>query len=664
MEQQRTVLFLRRYPFKALTDALESHGLQVLKPWESHLTLDAFLSSHCGGVRAVLVYGLVPIDSALLQKLPSLGVVVTTSIGLDHIDLPTCRSRGIIVANSGDFYTEDAADYAVGLLLDVLRRISASERLLRRGVRGDVPLACRVGGKRIGIVGLGRIGSAIARRLEAFGCIISYTSRAKKPLVPFTFFPNVLDLAAEVDALVLACALTEETHHIVDKEVLSALGRKGVVINIGRGPLVDEKELVSRLVAGEIGGAGLDVFEDEPNAPMELFRLDNVVLSPHAAVHSDGARHKMCNLIVANLIAFFENKPLSCVLCLLVLKLRSGRGAVIKLSYYNGMSCVSATRDGRVMEERRTVLLLRRSPFKDIAGLLESHGFCVLKPWESHLTLDAFLASHGGAVRALVVPGLSPIGEALLQHLPSLGLILLTSSGHNHVDLPACRSRGILVATVGNSYTDEVADYAVGLLLDLLRRVSASERLLRQRIPKAEPLLACRVGGKRVGIVGLGRIGSAIARRLEAFGCIISYTSTTKKPLVPFTYFANVLDLAAEADAIVLTCALTEETHHIVDKEVLSALGRKGVVINVGRGALVDEKELVRSLVEREVGGAGLDVFENEPDVPLELLRLDNVVLSPHAAVLSEESMEAMCDHVVANLIAFFENKPLSSVVD
>ncbi|XP_031495948.1 glyoxylate/hydroxypyruvate reductase HPR3-like isoform X2 [Nymphaea colorata] len=313
MDLHRAVLRLGASFFPELSNSIEFHGFQVLKPWESHLTLDSFLASHCRAVRALLVTGLVLVDAALLGNLPSLGLILTTSVGVNHIDLPVCRSRGIVVAGVGDAFTGDAADYTVGLLLDVLRRISASDRLLRGGVRGGPPLACKVAGKRVGIVGLGRIGSATARRLQAFGCIISYTSRTMKPSVPFTFFTNVRDLAAQSDVLVLTCALTEETHHIVNKEVLAALGKNGVVINVGRGSLIDEKELVRSLVHGEIGGAGLDVFENEPKVPEELLHMNNVVLSPHKAVATLESQKGVCDLTVANLIAFFENKPLSSV---------------------------------------------------------------------------------------------------------------------------------------------------------------------------------------------------------------------------------------------------------------------------------------------------------------------------------------------------------------
>lgn len=172
-----------------------------------------------------------------------------------------------------------------------------------------------------------------------------------------------------------------------------------------------------------------------------------------------------------------------------------------------------------------------------------------------------------------------------------------------------------------------------------------------------------KLGGKRIGIVGLGSIGSEVAKRLLPFGCSIVYNSRKKKPSVPFPYFANVYELAVNSDALVVCCALTEETHHIIDKDVLMALGKEGVLVNVGRGALVNEKELVRALIREELGGAGLDVFEDEPNVPKELFGLDNVVLSPHCAVVTPECFQALEELIIANLKAFFSNRSLRSLV-
>lgn len=165
-------------------------------------------------------------------------------------------------------------------------------------------------GKRVGIIGLGRIGLAIAKRAEGFNCPISYYSRSQKPNTSYKYFGSVVELASNCDILVVACALTPETTHIVNQEVINALGPKGVLINVGRGPHVDEPELVSALMGGRLGGAGIDVFENEPNVPEQLFKLDNVVLLPHVGSATVETRTTMADLVLGNLEAQFSNKAL------------------------------------------------------------------------------------------------------------------------------------------------------------------------------------------------------------------------------------------------------------------------------------------------------------------------------------------------------------------
>ncbi|CAB4269814.1 unnamed protein product [Prunus armeniaca] len=297
-----------------LLESNYSHKFNFLKAWDSPLPQDQFLATHAGSVQALLSSANGPtITANILQMLPSLKVIVTTSAGLDHVDLAECRSRGVAIASTPKIFTEDVADMAVGLLLDVMRKISAGDRYVRDGLwatRGDYALGSKIGGKRVGIVGLGNIGLEVAKRLEAFGCNILYNSRTEKPFVSYPFYSDISELAANSDALVICCALTAETHHMINKKVLLALGRDGVIVNIGRGAIIDEKEMVRCLVKGEIGGAGLDVFEDEPEVPQELFALDNVVLSPHYATYTPECFMALCELVAGNFEAFFSNKPL------------------------------------------------------------------------------------------------------------------------------------------------------------------------------------------------------------------------------------------------------------------------------------------------------------------------------------------------------------------
>lgn len=171
------------------------------------------------------------------------------------------------------------------------------------------------------------------------------------------------------------------------------------------------------------------------------------------------------------------------------------------------------------------------------------------------------------------------------------------------------------------------------------------------------------MGGKRIGIVGLGRIGLEVAKRLKAFGCEILYNSRKQKPFVSYPYYSSVCDLANETDALIICCGLTDQTRNLINKPVMKALGKKGVIVNVGRGGIINEKELVQCLVEGKIGGAGLDVFENEPLVPQELFTIENVVLSPHRAISTPESVWSICEVLVGNLENFFSNKPLISQV-
>lgn len=271
-----------------------------------------FLKDNSSSIRAVVGTATAGADADLIESLPSLEIVANFSVGLDKVDLVKCKEKGIRVTNTPDVLTEDVADLAIGLILTTLRRVCECDRYVRSGLwkKGDFKLTTKFSGKSVGIIGLGRIGLAIAKRAEAFGCPISYYSRSQKPDSKYKYFPSVIELASNCAILVVACPLTDETHHIINRKVIDALGPKGVLINIGRGPHVDEPELVSALIEGRLGGAGLDVFEHEPEVPEQLFGLDNVVLTPHVASGTVETRKAMADLVIGNLEAHFSEKPL------------------------------------------------------------------------------------------------------------------------------------------------------------------------------------------------------------------------------------------------------------------------------------------------------------------------------------------------------------------
>lgn len=247
-------------------------------------------------------------DRALIEALPRLAVIANFGVGVDTIDLAAARERGVAVSNTPDVLTGCVADLAFGLLIDVARGLTAADRFVRRGdwLKGQFPLATRFWGKKLGIVGLGRIGAAIAKRGGGFDMPIRYHNRRLIENCPYEYEASLPALASWADFLVIACAGGEATRHLVSREVIGALGPTGFLVNISRGSVVDEPALVEALQAGRIAGAALDVFADEPNVPPALLVLDNVVLLPHIASATKETRQAMADCVFANLRSWFD----------------------------------------------------------------------------------------------------------------------------------------------------------------------------------------------------------------------------------------------------------------------------------------------------------------------------------------------------------------------
>lgn len=264
-------------------------------------------------IRGISGGGESKVTAALIEKLPALEVVSIFGVGYDGVDVPAALNRRIPVTHTPGVLNDEVADLALGLMLSVARRIPLADRYVRAGrwaAEGPMPLARKVSGARLGIVGLGRIGQAIASRAEAFGMSIAYTARTAKAELPYAYHPTAAALAAAVDFLVVITPGGAGTKHLINAEVLKALGPEGYLINVARGSVVDEAALVDALQRGVIAGAGLDVFEKEPQVPDALKALDNVVLTPHMASGTWQTRKAMADLAVANLSAHFAGRPL------------------------------------------------------------------------------------------------------------------------------------------------------------------------------------------------------------------------------------------------------------------------------------------------------------------------------------------------------------------
>jgi lactate dehydrogenase-like 2-hydroxyacid dehydrogenase len=288
-----------------------SYGAHVLPDGDADRT--AFLAEHADEITVAVTSGRTGVDAELMAALPRLGAVVNFGVGYDTTDVEAAASRGIAVSNTPDVLTDCVADTAVGLMIDVLRQFPAADRYVREGrwaVDGNYPLTRQVSNTRVGIVGLGRIGSAIAHRLSAFGCSIHYHNRNQVADCAYTYVASPLELARQVDVLIVAAAGGTETRNLIDRDVIDALGADGYLINIARGSVVDEAALVEALTAGRLAGAGLDVFADEPQVPDALLTMDNVVLLPHVGSGTVQTRAAMAELTLRNLDQFLRTGEL------------------------------------------------------------------------------------------------------------------------------------------------------------------------------------------------------------------------------------------------------------------------------------------------------------------------------------------------------------------
>jgi lactate dehydrogenase-like 2-hydroxyacid dehydrogenase len=249
-------------------------------------------------------------NASVLARMPKLEIVASFGVGYDEVDVAYAAEHGIVVTNTPDVLTEEVADTTIGLLLMTVRELSAAERYLRAGKwpGGAYPLTATLRDRTVGIVGLGRIGMAVARRLDAMQVPVVYHTRRARTDVTYRHYPDLMAMARDVDTLIVIVPGTKETQKLIDAPVLRALGANGVVINIGRGTVVDEPALIAALSDGTIRAAGLDVFANEPNVPAELIALPNAVLLPHVGSATVHTRDAMGQLVVDNLWNWFERK--------------------------------------------------------------------------------------------------------------------------------------------------------------------------------------------------------------------------------------------------------------------------------------------------------------------------------------------------------------------
>jgi hydroxypyruvate reductase len=308
--KKKTILALGSL-LPAEMDALEK-SFDLIRLWKEP-NPEAVLQAYKNDIIGILsAYNGIPVTARILESLPNLEIVAQFGVGVDNIDLGAAKARGIAVTNTPDILTPDTADIALSLILCLMRRIVEADMYVRVGkwASGAFSLSSSLSGKTVGIVGMGRIGRAIAHRCLAFDMKIVYHGPRQKPDLTYPYFADLRQMAEASDVLVMACPGGPETKNLVTGKILKALGPKGYLVNIARGSVVNTEDLLIALRNRDIAGVGLDVYENEPNVPEALISMDNVVLLPHVGSATAETRSEMGRLVIANILAYFEGKPL------------------------------------------------------------------------------------------------------------------------------------------------------------------------------------------------------------------------------------------------------------------------------------------------------------------------------------------------------------------
>ena len=302
-----TILRVEKVPQGLAEELARSHTL-----YEYSKLSPTQLANISGEIEVILASGESKVEASLINQLPALKLIAVFGVGYDGVDIQAAFARNIQVTNTPDILTDDVADLAMALMLNASRKITAAQKFIEQGgwQKEAYPLASKVSGKRLGIVGYGRIGRAITQRAQGFNMPIACFDRKLVEIDGIHYYSNLVELAKNSDVLMVCASAGNSSQKLINKEVLAALGADGILINIARGSVVDEKALVDAITQGTLGGAGLDVFANEPNIPQALLNRDNVVVTPHIGSATHTTRAAMAKLVLDNIGAFYAGTPL------------------------------------------------------------------------------------------------------------------------------------------------------------------------------------------------------------------------------------------------------------------------------------------------------------------------------------------------------------------
>ena len=308
MKIDKNILIMSLFPERVISHFDETFNTFKLYEQEDK---EKYLKDISEQIDGIAVMGPTLVSAEIINALPKLKIIGNFGVGFDAIDIKKATEANVKVTNTPNVLNDEVADTAVALSLSVYRKIiEANQFLLNKSwLKSEFSLSRKFSGSKFGILGMGRIGNAIAKRIESFNCEISYHSRNKKD-VNYKYFKTLENLAEYVDTLCVITPGGEETKHLVNKNILEKLGKNGVLINIARGSVVDQQALIEALKTGVISAAGLDVFDNEPNVPEDLMKLNNVVLLPHVGSATVETRYQMGKMVYDNIVAFFKNEKL------------------------------------------------------------------------------------------------------------------------------------------------------------------------------------------------------------------------------------------------------------------------------------------------------------------------------------------------------------------
>ncbi|KAK7575930.1 hypothetical protein V9T40_012216 [Parthenolecanium corni] len=581
----------------------------TLKCWqgEKNIPRETFLEC-VKGAFAIMCSHHVHVDGEVADVAgESLKVVSCFSVGYDHLQVDELRKRGIRMGYTPGVLTEATAETAVTLLLATARRLNECYTIVRNNQwTADswhpFYLAGQgLEGATVGVIGLGRIGLSVAKKLVPFNIKrLLYYSRSEKPegAALGGELKSVDEIVKESDFIVLTVALNAETRHIINKERINSMKPNAIIVNIGRGGLIDQRALTEALLNKKIGGAGLDVTDPEPIEPNDpLTTMDNVVISPHIGSSTFVSRNAMGDLAARNIIAVFTVK---------------------------------------------------------------------CWPEEKPISIDALKKNIKGAFGLVCLPFTSPIDKAIVEASGgSLKVVSTFSVGTDHLNVAELRESGVRIGYTPGVLTEAVAEFAVALLLATSRRFNESYKIIHNNEWKPEswtPMFLCgpSLDGSSVGILGCGRIGLSIAKKLKPFNIkrfLYANINRVSEADAIGGELKSIDDVLRESDFVIITLSQTKETIGIINKERLNMMKPNAILINAARGTLIDQDALTEALQNKKIAGAGLDVTVPEPlnpDHPL--LKMDNVVITPHIASATFSTRSNMAELTAKNIIAVLEN--------